>query len=61
MSDKADRCNTCGGRMDVDPGCRYASLKNRRFLATLDDDGNVIQECCEACQQEAIDEFEDEE
>lgn len=48
-------CNTCGCEFDVDPDCIRSTLKNQRFGATLDDDGNVIQECCEACQQELCD------
>lgn len=43
-------CNTCGCDFDADPDCIRPTLKNQRFAATLD--GDLIQECCEACQQE---------
>tara|TARA_Y100001951_G_scaffold99273_1_gene101076 strand:- start:6225 stop:6392 length:168 start_codon:yes stop_codon:yes gene_type:complete len=43
-------CNTCGCNFDADPDCIRPTLKNQRFAATLD--GDLIQECCEACQQE---------
>ena len=54
MSDK-EHCNTCNLELDSD-GCFYQSLKDKRFLATLDKDNNVIQECCNQCAQDLIDE-----
>ena len=47
-----NKCNTCGCEFDTDPGCVRSTLKNCAFGATRDELGNVIQECCEACQQE---------
>lgn len=55
-----DRCNTCGCSFDTDPNCYRQSFGNRSWLATTDDDGNVIQECCELCAQEAQDAIEEE-
>lgn len=51
-------CNTCGCEFD-DPDCLRATLKNRSFGATLDEKNNVIQECCESCQQELYDSVEE--
>ena len=56
--DKFNLCNTCGCNFKTDPDCLRASLKNQRFGATLDDEGNLVQECCEACQQEIYDSVE---
>lgn len=54
------RCNNCAGKFDEEEiagfPVMYQTLKNRRFAATLDDDGNVIQECCEDCAQELMEE-----
>lgn len=49
-----DFCNCCGGIFGID--CTWAPASNAKFLATLDEDGNVIQECCDQCQQEAMEE-----
>jgi hypothetical protein len=56
--DVADRCNSCNCVLGT-PGCLRQTLKNRSFAATLDDAGNVIQECCEQCAQEHLDDIED--
>ena len=48
-----DRCNTCGETFGESEGMAWRqSLKNRRWLATLDDSGNVVAECCEQCAQD---------
>ena len=54
MTDR-DTCNTCGCRFDCDADCFHAKLMNQCFGATLDADGNVLQECCELCQQDLYD------
>lgn len=50
-----DFCNTCGFKFG-DGSCYRQSFGNRKWLATLGDDGEVLQECCELCAQEAEDE-----
>ncbi len=46
-----DFCNTCGAVFDGEE-CLRQTLKNKRFLATLDPLTNeVVQECCEDCAQ----------
>jgi len=45
------RCNTCSCVIGTED-CLPQSLKNRRWLATLDENRNVAQECCEQCAQE---------
>jgi|AP03_1055505.scaffolds.fasta_scaffold21367_2 hypothetical protein len=58
-----EKCNTCKMPFS-DSGDEYAvvhqSLKNRKFLATLDEDGNVLAECCELCAQEVMEMSDDE-
>jgi len=48
-------CNTCGLELDTD-SCLRQSLKDKRFLATLDEDNNVVQECCDGRAQDLVDE-----
>lgn len=43
------KCNTCGGSFSAGE-VFYSSLKNNNFLATTNSHGDVIMECCEACQ-----------
>lgn len=51
-----ETCNTCGERFDDCGGTALRqTLKNRTFAATLDDRGNVTQECCEHCAQDIYD------
>ena len=59
MGNKKDRCNTCGCLFDDEDGIHHQSLKNQRFLATIEND-EVIQECCESCAQECMEAVEDE-
>lgn len=58
-SDLRNHCNTCGCEFGMGPDCLRATLKNQRFGATLDEHGNVIQECCEQCQQELVDSLDE--
>ncbi|MGH7239781.1 MAG: hypothetical protein ACREHG_06900 [Candidatus Saccharimonadales bacterium] len=59
MDIDSNTCNTCGCEFDVDPDCLRSTLKNQRFAATLGDAGNIVQECCESCQQEIFESLED--
>lgn len=49
-----DYCGTCGFYFD-EVEVLYQSLKNQRMCAVKDDDGNVMQECCDGCAQEIYD------
>ena len=52
-----DFCNTCHGLFDgPDDDVWHQTLKNQRYLATIVD-GQVVQECCEQCVQEIIDDY----
>ena len=46
-------CNTCSALFDdYDGVALHQTLKNRKYAATLDETGNVLQECCEGCAQD---------
>ena len=49
----ARRCYSCGGLFSEypggDPDVHRQSLKNRKWLALLDDSERVLQETCEQC------------
>ncbi len=49
---KPESCNTCKYELGTED-CHYQSLKNKRWLATLNKNGEVIQQCCKQCAQEA--------
>ncbi len=53
MLDSVESCNTCGSALDID--VPRQTLKNRAFLATLNEKGEVLRECCELCAQEIED------
>jgi len=55
---KIDNCNTCFGVLGTS-SCLFPTKKNEKFLATLDANGNIIDLCCEQCQQELMDSQED--
>jgi hypothetical protein len=59
---KKENCNTCGspfGDLGDGPGTvPRQSLKNRSFLATLNEAGEVIRECCEFCALEVLEKEE---
>lgn len=43
-----NKCNCCGGEFGTD-GVIHQTAKNRKHLAKLDENGEVLQECCEQC------------
>ena len=52
----SDKCNICGEHFEDAGGTAWRqSLKNRRYLATLDKNGDVLAECCEQCAQDIED------
>ena len=56
VSEQFASCNTCGELFDdCGGGAMRQTLKNRKFAATLNDDGDVVQECCDVCAQEIYD------
>lgn len=56
MTERIELCNTCGYKFGEEVS--YQSLKNRNWLATIDADGKVIQECCEMCAQDVESEMQ---
>jgi hypothetical protein len=48
-------CNTCHFNFD-EVEVMHQSFSNRNFLATRNKNGEIIQECCESCVQECMDE-----
>jgi len=56
------KCRVCGFPFDENPddSMPRQSLKNAKWLAELDADGNVIAETCETCAQEIEEDLEDE-
>lgn len=52
-----DHCNNCGGSFSAGE-VLHSTLKNRAWAATKDEQGNIIQECCDNRQQEFMINFE---
>ena len=54
-----DKCWVCQTEFGDGAGqVQYQTLKNKHWLAKLDDAGNVIAECCEQCALDAEDDID---